>query len=45
MTERKKWYSGPDVYKWIGKELLGLRKVSENLSHLVSLVTLVTNTF
>lgn len=27
VTERKKWYSGPDVYKWIGKELLGLRKL------------------
>lgn len=28
VTERKKWFSGPDGYKWLGKELLGLSKVS-----------------
>jgi len=27
VTERKKWFSGPDGYKWLGKELLGLSKL------------------
>ena len=27
MTDQKKWYSGSDGYKWLGKELLGLSKV------------------
>jgi len=27
VTDQKKWYSGSDGYKWLGKELLGLSKL------------------
>ena len=32
VTDKKKWFSGSDGYKWLGKELLGLDKVSTQSS-------------